>query len=256
MNTVSRRISRLLVFACSTAWVSRSQCASHDDVPREFVTHEEILAYERTKYPIEIAEFVRRLEPAPTYMKLVFAEELANRLLIDKECPMSELAGHRYAYREGTHDLRRLPGRAAHALEHLLGVALPKVTPASSPADLKLLHGKAVRLLGAYRSGVMAMVRDYEIGKRADALTATYKGKVRPGARHWYESTLAMARLLADWFPIGKKLSDLEKIVGYKPDRRDRKQVSYWFETSTGGWAFHFTIEDGIITSVSIRGIE
>ena len=64
----------------------------------------------------------------------------------------------------------------------------------------------------------------------------------------------ALLHLLAEWFPLGKELKDLEEIVGSKT-RTDKDGATYKFSTGVTGGMFKFRIENGVIEAVTVVGM-
>ena len=246
--------SLLLCVACVLGSIRVSDAAMHSTLVADVLHIDQLLAYRSAICPRDIARFVTRLRRSPTYLKLAIGERLLEELPVDdRACPVRPI--HGYAYQVGTNDLRRWPGRAAHALEHLMGVEMAKITPTSSKEELKLVQCEAARLFNSYRSGIMDLATEYDIGKKTALLATQYKGKIRP--QDWVEASRLMARLLAEWFPIGKDMSDLERIVGYKAEKSSaRDEVTYDFIGPLSGVIFYFTLKDGVIASVRLNTVE
>lgn len=164
-----------------------------------------------------------------------------------------------YTYEKGSNDLRLVAGRATEALERLLGAELPKITPASSAEHAKRVHAEAAKLLRVYRSGLLTLAGEYKIGKPKEALKRTYEGKIEQKSQHKEEvfrAACLLAKLLQEWFPLGKKLSDLEEIVGYKTLRASRsRHAIYEFDAGRSGYLFHFKLSGELIDSVSIGAL-
>ena len=198
-----------------------------------------------------VDEVTRRGREAPVHAKLVLVEALVPLLGRGERV---ETRG--YEWKEGTHDLSRLAGRAAHVFEAVVGVELPRVEPTSTEAHLNAIQERAAAVVAGYRAGIEAVAAEYDIGESTESLKTEYGGKIKLGqSDQAYESALAMAGLLDRWFPIGKKAEDLETMVG-SPNKPQAEGLVYWFHTGYFGWQFLFVVKEGVIESVVITGLD
>jgi hypothetical protein len=192
------------------------------------------------------------------YEKLALAESLLPHLKSDKKCPAGD-----HEWEPGTNDMSRVAGRAKWALKALLDASveqvLPDVVPSSSPEDLKALYEQAKRLVEAYRSGMIALARDYPLSpeKLAD-LKRRYGGGLVMGSRDDAadQSAARFDALLGDWPPIGRTLEELVSIV--RADMRDvrpRGMVQYVFEGERSATVFGFAELNGVIDAVEVNTI-
>ena len=81
----------------------------------------------------------------------------------------------------------------------------------------------------------------------------TLRGKIKPGMgaeniRSWSH----MQSLLLEWKPLGKRITELQRIVGRSPESVDgRPEIfTYTFDSGFSGTGFLFTTEKGIIVGV------
>ncbi len=126
-----------------------------------------------------------------------------------------------YKWKPGTHDLNRPPGRAAALIEMITGEEMPKVRPDSTPEECSEVYAKAVaavdRLVERHKK------RPPSPGKPTiEELRSQVQGKIlgpfgeetrpKPGQKAAYR--LALDELVRRWDPIGKKVTDLEAILG------------------------------------------
>ena len=191
---------------------------------------------------------------APSYLRLTMMELLLEEVLSQRRHDLVD-----YTYEQGGNDLGLIAGRATEALERLLGAELPKITPTSSAEHAKRVHAEAAKLLRVYRSGLLTLAGEYKIGKPKEVLRRAYDGKISPTRRATkdvYRTACVLAKLLQEWFPIGKKMSDLEEIVGYKTLRASRsRHAIYEFDAGRSGYLFHFKLSGELIDSVSIGAL-
>lgn len=188
----------------------------------------------------------------PLYLKPALLEELAGHVT-----PSQKRETRDYSWEKGTHDMNQPAGRAAWAVESLTGIDLAKVTPTSSEAEIQKIRGQAEKLIEAYNAGILAMALEIKPEKPLDELKGIYHGKIKHGvpSNDFQESFKLMSELLEQWFPLGKKLSELEDIIGSPGTEREKSGgVEYRFK---GGWnviLYRLKIDDGIIVSVAILG--
>lgn len=184
------------------------------------------------------------------YEKLMMAEEILPQIA-------SVEAVEGAAPHEGKgNDLSRVAGRAKWCLERLLHVALPDVRPDSSDEEIQELHDQAVRLVEAYRNGIMAAAGDRPLSAAAlEKLRRKYRGKIIPdGTNEARKCPAAMEALLGEWPPIGRKYEELVYITGAegeKPPSHPKDRVCYRIDTGEYfGVDYWFIVRDGIIRAV------
>ncbi|MDA1142439.1 MAG: hypothetical protein O3B01_28070 [Planctomycetota bacterium] len=185
---------------------------------------------------------------ANPYQKLT-----ACRSLIDRLGDKRKIDALNYVNSAADHDLAYVPGRTAWAIEILLGINLSKVTTNSSQNELDTVRKQAQQYLKAFESAMLSMETIYRIGfKESSMLSKKYGGRIVTGVSEKAdESAQAMKALLDTWFPLGKKLSDLEKIIGRSPDWKSGK-ACFRFDNGQDGIEFQFTVDEGVITAVSV----
>ena len=201
-----------------------------------------------------IRKAVQGWQSGPLYLKPGLVKALMEYLTSDEKCETRN-----YLWEKGTHDLNRASGRAAWALEGVVGIELTKIKPTSSKKELQAVRKQAENMAKGYEAGIMAAAAEFKPGKSTDELTAAYKDKIRHGihSKDYEKSYKLMSKLFAEWFPLGKNLSELEEIMGSSGMRREgRVYVDYDFQTGWGGILYRLTIHDGMIVSVSILGID
>jgi hypothetical protein len=110
--------------------------------------------------------------------------------------------------------------------------------------------------IDAYRLGVNDVIDHYRFGISLDKLVKKYEGKIKPGITgdDAPKYRKQFTKLLEEWMPIGKKVSELTRIVGENPEN-PHQPPSYSFDTGFMGLKFIFMVEDGKITAVITRGI-
>jgi hypothetical protein len=185
---------------------------------------------------------------APLYQRVALLDFLVGSL-----SDVGHVETINYEWKQGSNDKNHVAGRAAWALEEILGAKLMDVIPTSSDDDLSRIHGDAERLVSVYREGILTLASEYEVGGPPDELKASYAGKIGLSAVGAIESAVAMGQLLEEWFPVGKKLDTLEAILGFQ-GTRSGKQVEFRFDSGFLGIAYHFIVVDGVIISVAIHG--
>jgi hypothetical protein len=198
--------------------------------------------------------YLQELSKARAYEKLALADKLLEELRSKEECKTPD-----YTWKEGTNDLSRVAGRAKWGLEHLLGVQLPDVTPATSPQELDRLYERAELALAAYRNGIMALAADHPVSQvRLEQLRRMYKGKIDDKvAGKGDESRIAFDGFLGEWPPIGRKLEDLVSIIGpsSQPVAKGKSPaesvLSYDLTGEFGTTLYSIWARDGIIVSVT-----
>lgn len=192
---------------------------------------------------------------APTRKKIEKIPSILKCIQID-DC----LHMDKYIYEEGKNDLERTSGRAAEVIEVVYGLKAGKIGPKSSKSDIAAIFDRAKELLDAYAKGAIDMSKEiYSVSKErmkekyANKITFEVKNKdnvtkVRDGMRK-------MDELLKEWFPLGKKISDLEEIVGEKSDRKSKQNFAmYYFEMGMTTYRYEFQLDNDIIINIKIHG--
>lgn len=160
----------------------------------------------------------------------------------------------KYCWQKGTHDLNRLGGRAAFALEKILDIQLRKITPESTKEDLENVYREAKPAVKAFLNSAI----NKSVGiktEKIEVLKARYRGKIKPGitGEKAFDYDKAMGQLLQEWPPLGRKMSDLQEIIGHPPSSTCKDYVTYSFDTGFIGVAYRFWIKEGLIRSVMLR---
>ena len=184
--------------------------------------------------------------------KLALAQELLAQL---PKGGSGKLKG--YTWKEGTHDLETKAGRAAAGIDALVGTRLKPVTRESSAADLKTTRAMASASIETLRAKAIAKAKTRREGPSVAELKTAFGNKIRPGIsmKHAERSSREMNSLLGKWSPIGRPVAELEGIVG-TPGARAKDHVSYRFDNGYGGTEFKFRVQDGVITSLRILGLD
>lgn len=206
----------------------------------------------------------KQLKEQPEYLRLSYAPYLVE-LLTDRR----QRETLYYEWAPGTHDLRLVAGRAAWVLQEVYRITIP---PLDSKATAEICAGaqKAVQVqLQAIRTTTMALVEFEGVGHDVDALERKYQDKIQAqspyeGSRRFRRAAAKPLReMLNEFFPLGKKLTDLERIVGqrayvYDPSLRVREtseKVTGVFEYGCTdgmfGEAYFFLVRGGVIEAVS-----
>lgn len=251
-------IERMIVLG-SIIWallIAQSFAAEHkrvrvDSDARIFGKHS---VYEFTHRPGDWESLKSKLEEwkiGQPYLKLSGAEFLLKYLAVEETCETPN-----YEWKEGTHDLRQVAGRAAWIFDELLDTRLPAVSPDSSKKELEAVTREASNCVEAYRKAMIDLASAYQVGGNIDDLAAKYNGKIKPGVTGNKAEAYSkeMASLLAEFCPIGRKIEDLEKIIGSQGKKRDG-QVYFVFDSGYGGTVYRFVIRDSVVISVRIGGL-
>ncbi len=215
-----------------------------------------------------LSQDIDRVRKQPLYLRLSAASSLVD-LMVDRNV----VALHHYSP-NGDHDLRLIAGRAAFAIDRLFPISVPTITRDTVPEDLARLAEAVRQQLDAYRLGVLAVVNEYQIGEDHARLAQTYQERIHEGIpeadRTFFFTTRGASdfrECLDAFFPIGKRLDDLEAIVGADArleesihDGNDTTNgvqvVAYYARDSRFAIAYRFLIHDGVIESVSISADE
>jgi hypothetical protein len=194
----------------------------------------------------DLQQDLQLLAAAPMYLKISLARDVIPYLLAEES---ASVVGYRHE--PGTHDLGKVSGRAAVAFETLLGVPL-------RPGDgVRERHEMALRSLAVYRAAIQAMSDEYGIGITTSEAARKFKGRFDAvdGHESANRAGIAMLEFLAEWFPLGKTLADLERVVGRPAIRREDGRMEYAFVTAYGGYSFLFRIEAERIVHVSVGSL-
>jgi hypothetical protein len=190
-----------------------------------------------------------------TYCKISLAVKLIECL---KDETPTHLVGHEHADNE--HDLNIKAGCAARALEELLGFDLQKIHVPNSYGErlskqLIPIAEEATRQLKAYRAGVVECLSKRELS--IDDLKKKYEKKItkqnvdpKDWAKEGLQSIEQLDALFAEWCPIGKKLTDVEAIVGASTMQYEGLPAFSFRCYHPDGAGVKFMIKDGVITGV------
>ncbi len=228
-----------------------SEPVVENDSWQQFSTELATRLMRETEGPV-LSAAIENLGECPLYLKFSLAELLVSHM---RSRDSVDLSG--YAPKAGTHDFRSVAGRAAAAFESLLNLELG-ATRASAQTELDKVQKEAERLLSAYRAGAMHVVGAYSVGNDSAGLTTRFRDRIRAGLfpRFSEQSANAMAALLREWLPVGKELQALEDVVG-KATRRAPEWSEYRFDSGYTGWVFRFSVNGhGVITGVTVSGVE
>ncbi len=159
----------------------------------------------------------------------------------------------RYRWQEGQHNLNQVEGRAAFALEILLGIKLSIITPGSIQEDRMKVHQEAKRAVENFLTLAMKTSAATKTEK-IEVLKARYHGKIKAGKRDGkgLEYHKTMYKLLLEWPPLGRKLSDLQEIIGDLGES-ELGYVRYHFGNGLGV-EYIIRTKDGLISSVLMYG--
>ena len=192
------------------------------------------------------------------YLRPAILEALAQGMSSDEKC---ETQG--YTWEEGSHDLNQPAGRAAWAIEQLTGLKLTRVTPSSTVEEIAAVRKETGEVVKAYNAGIVAAFAAARHERSLEELKKDYHGKIKAGInpKEWEASWKLMTKLFDEWFPLGKKLSDLEEITGatgeaLPPGNWTGFGVNYRFENGYSGMSVLLKVSDGVITSVAFVGID
>lgn len=162
------------------------------------------------------------------------------------------------AQRPTDHDLQIVAGRAAWLIEQTTGSTLPTVSRESLGANRARIRSAAEQVVAAYKAGIMQAGQEYGTpsAERVRELTRLYLGQIKTGI--WDKEALVyqerFERVLAEWFPLGKRYADLVTIVG--PGETQDDEVEYRFDDGITGNSYHLRLKDGVIVSVELRAGE
>ncbi len=207
-----------------------------------------------SKDAAKLQQIVETMRKKPLLYKVLAGPTFVNALTGDHPTPLDG-----FEWQEGKHDFNRYPGRAAWAMEELLGIKLPTVTPKTTKKELAEIQKEAERLLREHTKKIMKESGEGKVGRPTAEIKKLYHGKIVQSQDH--EKSIAAGRVMAvmldEWFPLGKKLSDLEEIVGYKGKSWKMKEVemrvAYHFGRDWPVFSFFFDVEKGVIVGLLIQ---
>lgn len=205
-----------------------------------------------------------RLKAEPLYLKLSYAPYLLERLKSTEKCETQE-----YERSPADHDLNCIAGRAAWILEGAFDIAIPAIEASSTQGERENSHRLAARQLDAFERGVTQAVQQYRVGDHKTALKHKYQRRILEGSPEEHgplftiQAVHPMNAMLEEWFPLGKRLADLEAIIGrkawsYHRKRRDdesSEHVSGVFEykcdSGFHGTAYYLLVREGVIEAMN-----
>jgi hypothetical protein len=246
--------------------------ASPDIDPKhlQWMCPDEVTAARRVADLHHLRKMVEDLKEQPLYLRVSALPPLLEVLLVDE---VVDAVG--FERQLGQHDFDCVAGRAAWFLEEAYGFELPhRVRKESSDSQREFVHAFATRQADAYLRGVQDAVDRYTRDATTAAMQQKYGPLIRAGAINEGHARLSiksqgpMMRMLDEWYPIGRRLSELEKIAGAPAaplDRRERGDVDN--ENRTGVFQYSFTngmfgtvvflqVEKGEIKAVNLTPIE
>ncbi|MCP3905416.1 MAG: hypothetical protein GY715_17460 [Planctomycetes bacterium] len=212
-----------------------------------------------------LTRLVSHLRSEPLYARESAGNELV--ALLD-DCSM--LTWREEVAPTATHDPRMLCGRAATLLESVFGFAVPTIDATSNEAERRASQGLARLQMAAYSTGIRDARIDAGLGvETKESLKRRFQTKIlsrvpdtdQSGLLHWH-GLRAFEGLLQSWYPIGKRMDDLESIVGkpaeqLSPDSQNGvESYRYLFFHPMAGSEIVFQVQDGIIRSVAARAGE
>lgn len=144
--------------------------------------------------------------------------------------------------------------RALWALEQLTGCSMPMEQARQEPQSGDWRR-QAVAIVEAYYKGEFDAAARMSATQPSPVKAGEYEGKIQTGqtAARARQSCAAMAELLERWHPIGRRMLDLEGIIGVKGVEANGRSV-YMFDQGRVGWSFEFEVQDGLIKAVWFVG--
>jgi hypothetical protein len=190
----------------------------------------------------DLDEFLSR----PIYVRISVATALLKRL--DSK---TRTENKDYVFPAERHDLNSEAGRAAHAIEALLKIKLPFVTPRSTEAEQLRIQQEATHSLAVYRTALRETLNSLPEDQAAkDAREAKIKellSKVSLGKpvefEQWVSGIHAMNSILEIWNPIGLTTKDLEDRYGLAPNRQE-EFVTYGSQSKQKSREYRFVLDD------------
>ena len=186
----------------------------------------------------ELQQAVTEIDSGSEVRRLMLISGLKEMLTNESPIPLS-------GYSEGTerYDLTKVSGRARWLIEHILQREFGN---SSLSVDEKTKMWQ-----------VNASQRRLVIERTVPELKQKYAGTIRSGivGDMTVPSLEAMDRLLEDWFPYERRITDLEEITGVKLGREGPDAVLR-IDSGFFGAEYRFRLNNGVIESVIKRGIE
>lgn len=214
------------------------------------ITLDEVEMTLRTEERLQMDEAVDRWHQSPLYQRMSILEVLSGKLSQKDRRPLNQSAQGEERY-----DLNSLAGRAAWMMDRLMHVQLPPIPQNASPEDLNKTQKTAKQKVAEYRREALARQMMSIQKLSVEQLKKTYAGRIVPGINEKAtESMSNMSSLLRDWFPLGRDLQVLEAIVGTKAEPV-QGGFSFRFDTGFGGLEYFFTVDDGKIETVVLKGL-
>lgn len=170
----------------------------------------------------EFHDLLRRLKGAPLYYRLSLAECALDVI----ESPEGYKAKGESAPEAGRHSLRLGAGRAAAAIESLLGLELPfQIREGVGEEQREHIVASARKCVGLFRRATTLQ----GVGLTTDEATKRFGGKIRPGeiARDatFTDRCRKFEEMVESWYPIGKSIAELEKLVGEPAQRESEERL-------------------------------
>lgn len=209
---------------------------------------------------------VERLKKEPLYLRLSYAPYFVE-LLEDGQ----ERETLYYEWEDGTHDLRIVAGRAGWLLQEVYDIEVVTIDSSTTAKARKQARDLARAQLDVYIACAMVQVELDSVGRNIDGLKAEYQAKFLRELPHENSTRFDMgagklfAALFDDFFPLGKKLEDLERIVGRKAyayesklrNRESSEEVTgvfeYGYSDGFSGKVYYLLVRDGVIETMSTR---
>jgi hypothetical protein len=185
----------------------------------------------------QVSEQPGRWKASPGYLKVTLLQALVARVGDSAKATWEKSDEDPKGY-----DFETVSGRAFWGSAVLTDYAPKDGKPLADPEVAK-------KAIAAYCDALdaAATAKAYDVGK----LKAKYAGKITPGIHHGgAKANDQMFALLDEWWPLGKKLDDLEEIIGHKGEVKDG-WVRFTFDTGFAGGASFFAVEDGVIRQVT-----
>jgi hypothetical protein len=182
----------------------------------------------------------------PIYFRISLATSLLKYLNSKKRTENPN-----YVYPATCHDLNSEAGQAAYAIEALLKIKLPFVTPRSTEAEQLRIQQEATHSLAVYRTALRETLNSLPEDQAAkDAREAKIKellSKVSLGKpvefEQWVSGIHAMNSILEIWNPIGLTTKDLEDRYGLAPNRQE-EFVTYGSQSKQKSREYRFVLDD------------
>lgn len=223
-------------------------CTNAEDAPHQHLPTRFVNAIFNSPHSPTLEQQIAKFKYASPYQRLAVVRQLLT--YIDSK---DVILGVDYKPTEGKHNLQLVAGRAVWAIELFLGVELPVVESILSEADSAELTRVATACVKAYENALLDLGTSYDVGSTTAEMVKQYRGKIQPGSRdHARQNVSLTLELFTQWFPLGRKLSELESIIGEKPQKQNGL-FEYRFDDGYNATAFILTVsDDGLIINVSI----